>query len=213
VSEPVKAKPLRTRRADRTRLTRARIVAAAARLFFEHGYVAATIEAIATEADVAVETVYARFRNKRALLIAVVEDAVTQDGTVPLEERPELAALAAESDHAAQLQQAARLSRSMLERISPVYALLKDAARTDGTLRDAVAEQIAMRRGFQRRLVELLQRGRGLRPGLTLAAAAETYAALANPELFLLLLDGHGWTAARYERWLADTLERLLFQS
>ena len=36
--------------------------AAATRLFLEHGYVPTTIDAIADAADVAVETVYARFR-------------------------------------------------------------------------------------------------------------------------------------------------------
>lgn len=210
MSEPVKDKPARTRRTERARLTRSRIVKAATRLFLEHGYVSTTIDAIAKEADVAVETVYARFRNKRTLLVAVVNDTVTDDGAVPLDQRPELAALAAETDQRAQLQQAARLSRSMLERISPVYALLKDAARTDDTLGDAVREQIAIRRRFQRKLVETFQLHGGLRTGLTTAAAAETYSALANPELFLLLVEQHGWTPARYERWLADSLERLL---
>jgi hypothetical protein len=49
-----------------------------------------------------------------------------------------------------------------------------------------------------------------LRPGIS-SAAAETYSALANPELYLLLTRLHGWSASRYQRWLADSLQRLLF--
>jgi AcrR family transcriptional regulator len=210
VNEPVKAKPQRTRRADRAQATATRIVEAARRLFLERGYAPTTIEAVADAADVAVETVYARFRNKRTLLLTVVEHAVTEHGAIPLQQRPELAKLAAETDQRRRLRQAAALSSNMLQRISPVYALLKDATQVDDSLRDHLREQISLRRDFQHRLVDLIERQAPLRVGLTSSDAAETYSALANPETYLLLTEHHGWTPDRYQTWLADTLERLL---
>jgi AcrR family transcriptional regulator len=210
VSPPVKSDAPRTRRAERARATADRIVQAARGLFLDRGYVPTTIEAIADAADVAVETVYARFRNKRTLLLAVVEHAVSEAGAVPLHQRPELGEIAAEPDPGMRAQRAASLSRGMLQRISPVYALLKEAARTDESLCDHVAEQVELRTTFQRKLVDALRGGGALRAGLTPTAAAETYSALANPELYLLLTQLHGWTPAKYERWLAATVAHLL---
>ncbi len=57
--------------------TRARVIGAAEACFVDRGYATTTIVAIAEAADVSPETVYAIFRNKRALLQAVLEAAVT----------------------------------------------------------------------------------------------------------------------------------------
>jgi AcrR family transcriptional regulator len=212
VSERVKA-PKRTRRAEKAQATHDRIVEAAARLFQERGYVQTTIDAIAQDADVAVETVYARFRNKTNLMIAVTDAAVTERGRVPLDQRPELEALASEPDQRQQVKIAAALSRGMLERISPVYAALRDAAAADHGLRDHLAADIARRRKFQRTIAELIRAHAPLRDGLTLDQTADTYSALANPELYLLLTIHHRWTPDRYQAWLADSLEHLLLEA
>ena len=209
VSEPVKRQK-RTRRAQKAQETHERIVDAATRLFLERGYVQTTIDAIADLADVAVETVYARFRNKTNLMIAVKDAAVTEGGQVPLDQRPEVVALAAETDQRRQLQIAAALSRRMLERISPVYAVLRDAAATDDILSEHLAAEIDRRRAFQRALIERVRARGPLRKRLTTAQAAETYSALANPDLYLLLTTHHHWSADDYQAWLADSLERLL---
>ncbi len=200
----------RTRREEKAQQTHQRIVNAATRLFLERGYVPTTIEAIAEAADVAVETVYARFRNKTNLMVAVKDAAVTEGGEIPLLQRPELATIAAEPSQRQQLATAAALSRGMLQRISPVYALLRDAAAADGTLREHLAAEIDRRRGFQRTLVDLVHAHGPLREALTTEQAAETYSALANPDLYLLLTNHHGWTPGQYQAWLADTLQRLL---
>ena len=209
VGEPVKTQK-RTRRAEKAQATRDRIVEATSRLFLERGYVQTTIDAIAEAADVAVETVYARFRNKTNLMIAVKNAAVTERGQVPLDQRPELDALAAEPDQRQQLRIAAALSRGMLERISPVYAALRDAAAADDGLGEHLDAEIGRRRRFQRTIVELIVTRGPLRQGLTLDEAADTYSALANPEVYLLLTIHHRWSADRYQAWLADSLRHLL---
>ena len=209
MAEPVKTQK-RTRRAQKAQATHERIVHAATRLFLERGYVQTTIDAIAADADVAVETVYARFRNKPNLMIAVKDAAVTQGGQVPLSHRPELDALGAEPDQHRQVEIAAALSRGMLERISPVYAVLRDAAAAEVGLRSHLAADIAGRRKFQRGIVKLLSAHRPLRDGLTLDQGADTYSALANPELYQLLTVHHRWSPDRYEAWLADSVKHLL---
>jgi len=205
--DPVKA-TTRTRRARKAQATHERIVQAATRLFLQRGYVQTTIDAIAEHADVAVETVYARFRNKPNLMIAVKDAAVTEGGHVPLDRRPELDALAAERDQRQQLRIAAELSRGMLERVSPAYQTLRDAAAADDTLREHLEADIARRRKFQRTIVELISATGPLRQDLD--QAADTYSALANPDLYLLLTHHHGWSANQYQAWLADSLQHLL---
>lgn len=48
----------------------------------------------------------------------------------------------------------------------------------------------------------------GLR--LPLDEAADVIHALWSPEMYTILVRELGWTPERYERWMADTLERTL---
>ena len=82
-------------------MTRARVVAAATRMFLEHGYAGATIPAIAAEAGVALQTVYRTAPGKAGLLAAAVTAAVaggTALAAVPVEERPAIRAIIDESN-------------------------------------------------------------------------------------------------------------------
>jgi len=60
----------------RTRIarSRAKIVAAAADVFLEEGFLGATMDQIASRAEVSVQTVYSRFKSKEALFDEVVGD-------------------------------------------------------------------------------------------------------------------------------------------
>jgi AcrR family transcriptional regulator len=210
MAEAVKARK-RTRRAEKTQATRQRIIGAARELFLERGYTGTTIEAIADAADVAVETVYARFASKTNLLMAVKDAAVTEDGQAPLDdEHPVLAALAAEPDQHRQLEIAVAHSCHMLARVSAVYSLLREAAGADETLRAYLADETRRRRQFQRDMVRLVRSRGPLRPGLSIEQAAETYSALVSPDLYLLVTTHHGWTADQHQAWLTDSILCLL---
>ena len=76
----VKRAYVSAKRQAQARATRTTILDAALRLFSTNGYMAVTIQAVADEAGVAVQTVYAVFGNKRELLRQVLESAVTDDG-------------------------------------------------------------------------------------------------------------------------------------
>ena len=87
------------RRKDQARDTRRRIIDAARRLFIERGYAGATIEAIAQEAGVAAETIYAIFKNKRGILSALVDVSVVgEDLAIPLLQRPNILTARQETD-------------------------------------------------------------------------------------------------------------------
>ena len=71
--EGPKEEPKLTHRQRQALWTRRLIVDAARKLFLESGYVVTTMDAIAKEAGVAVSTVYAIYKNKRAILRAIRE--------------------------------------------------------------------------------------------------------------------------------------------
>ncbi|MGH9133320.1 MAG: TetR/AcrR family transcriptional regulator, partial [Ilumatobacteraceae bacterium] len=74
---PPTRRPYRsTRRKQQAARTRSDVLAAAVRLFAEHGWSGSTLAAIAREADVAVETVYGAFGSKKGLLRAAMDVAV-----------------------------------------------------------------------------------------------------------------------------------------
>src|SRR5215207_6672140 len=100
MTEPVKPRPRRfSGQRERARATRRRIREAALRLFVELGYLATTIEAIAAEAAVAVQTVYFVFGSKRALLTEILDMATAGDeAPVPVVARPWVEEARRESD-------------------------------------------------------------------------------------------------------------------
>ena len=62
----------------RLRRTRARIIDAAEEVFPEHGFLGASMDAVAERASVSKQTVYAHFNNKEALFLEVVQSMTTE---------------------------------------------------------------------------------------------------------------------------------------
>lgn len=205
-----RAKP-RTRRAEQAERTRRHILAAASVLFLSRGYAAATIEAIAAEADVAVETVYARFGSKVGLLTAILGPAISgTDEHTSVLDRPELAEIRACSDQRRQLQLMARFSRAILQRTDQLHRILDTAASSDPKAAELRQADRESRYQSQRTYIDVLLANGPLRDGLTPEGAQATYATLASPETYAFLTGDRGWAPEQYEHWLADSLIRLL---
>jgi len=92
----------------------AHMVATAARLFMEHGFDGTSIDAVAQAAGVSKPTLYARYRDKRALFMAVLEERI-REWIAPLSTAAEVQALQAEPGNAEAVLDA--LSRSLLVHI------------------------------------------------------------------------------------------------
>jgi len=50
----------------------------------------------------------------------------------------------------------------------------------------------------------------GLRPGLDLEVASDILYAIGSPETYQLLVVERGWSGSQFERWYAESVERLL---
>ena len=200
-----------TRRQAQARETRRRIIEAARRLFAEYGYTGATIEAIAREAGVAPETIFATFGNKRAILTALIDVAVGGDEQpIPLLQRPGPQTVLQEHDPVRQLQLFAEDISAILERVAPVFAIMRVAAKTEPDIAELLKNLLEERLRNLATVAQSLSAQHALREDLTVEQTAEIIWAITSPEVFGLLTVDRGWSRERYVHWLSDTLIRLL---
>jgi AcrR family transcriptional regulator len=202
-----------TRRKAQARETRLKIVEAARKLFTEYGYSGATIEAIAQEAGVATETIYAVFGNKRAILARLIDISVGgDDEAIPLLERPGPQAVLQEPDPRQQLHLFAHDISTILERMAPIFEIMRLAAKTEPDIADLLQNLLRERLHNMEIFVQSLSKHGLLRDRLTETQAAETVWTLTSPEVFRLLIADRGWSREQYSQWLADALVRLLLR-
>ncbi len=200
-----------TRRQAQARETRRQIIEAARRLFTESGYAGATIEAIAREGGVAPETIYAVFGNKRTILADLIDISVGGDEQpIPLLQRPGPQTVLQEHDPGRQLHLFARDMTGILERVAPVFAIMRTAAKTEPDIAEMLTNLLEERLRTLAAFVQHLAANSPLREGLDEAQAAETVWTITSPEVFSLLTQDRGWSKERYMQWLGDTLARLL---
>jgi AcrR family transcriptional regulator len=208
--DDVKARrPYRSvRRREQAVETRERVLDAAALLFGRRGFESATIAAIAAEAGVSAETVYAGFRNKRTLLGELIRRAVrgAERSPVPLQAGPQ--ALAAVTDQREQLRLFAADVSLRLERVGPLVEVLTTAALSEPELAGLLSKIHSERLENLRVLVTALSANGPLR--LASEEALDTVWALASPDLYRLLTQTRSWSREAYCEWLSASLAALL---
>jgi AcrR family transcriptional regulator len=193
-----------THRQRQAQATRDQILVAARASFLETGFALATIEAIARRAGVGVSTVYAVFESKRGILRALREAWHEESGQSEIFREAE-----SETDPATRMEMAAHATRRQWETIAAMASIYESAAAVDSEAAAELREALAGRRrnltpfvhGFATRL----------RTGLGVDAATAIFFALTRRELYVELVEAHGWTPELYEAWLAAALcEQLL---
>ena len=198
-------------RREQAASTRRKIVAAAQPLFLEHGYAGTTMAAIARDAGVVVETVYRSFGSKVALFGAVVEAALAggvERAEVPVEERPAIAAIIAETDPAKQVALYAATQPGIHRRAGPLLRAVRDAASLDPEVARVWNELEAQRYVGQARMAGMLASRGALREGLSVEVATDLIWTLCALVVHDLLVVERGWTSEQYEAWLTDALKR-----
>ena len=208
----VKRKSYRsTLRAEQAERTRGAILAAARRLFVEHGYDAMTMQAIASEAGVALDTVYAAVGPKPVLARLLVETAISnRDHAVPANERAYVVAMRGAPRAREKLAIYAHALAEIQPRLAPLVRALAAAAHAHPDLAKMWREIAERRAANMRQLAADLERTGELRADLSVERVADVLWATNAPELYLLLVGDRGWSAAAYGEWLADAWTRML---
>jgi len=200
--------PKRRRNED----TRRRVEHAAALLFTRDGYTATTMEAIASEAGVHVQTIYLAYGTKPALLAACAARLVAgdEDPDTPPAERRWARRVAAEPDPHAKL---VRYVRQIAD-VAPRVTALVDLLRTTAPAEPEVAAFLdQMERGRREGALQLL--GLGVPPGtwregLTPDEVADITFAIASPDTLRALSIRCGWPAATAQHLIVNVLEHEL---
>src|SRR5919107_204066 len=203
--EPVKRRYYSPKRERQAQQTREQIVEAARRLFASDGFAKTTVEAIAREARVSVQTVYASVGSKRGIVLALLDRMEVEGGNEELRRE-----LESSKDPRRQLRAIVRFNRQLFERGQDVLKVVM-VARADPDVGAFGREGEVLRREGQAHWVRVWAEAGVLRPNLDEGEAADILWALTGPELYWLFVVDCGWSGSRFEMWLFETLETQLF--
>jgi AcrR family transcriptional regulator len=198
-------------RQEQARQTRLRILEAAERCFGSRGYARATMEIVAAEARVAVDTVFAAFGNKRGVLQALMDLRAGGDQQpVDMLSRPGPQAVRRETDQRAQIALFAADISASIERTRPAADIMSSAAAVDPTIAELRGRFQEQRYRNQQAVAGWVAANGPLRDGITLDDAAAIIWTLTSPEVHRLLRTERHWPPERFTKWLADTLSLTL---
>jgi AcrR family transcriptional regulator len=197
-----------TRRQAQASETRRQIIEAAHKLFIEHGYAGATIEAIAKEAGVALKTVYAVFKNKWKILVTLLNNSSSNSSeeNIPMLERAGPKAIAQERNQRRQLQMFAQVIANNMGGAAHISEIMQVAAKTEADVNKMVQNLNKQRWQHMAVAVQQILTNGPLQEKIDEAHATDIVWTLTSPEVFLLLTRDRGWSKEKYAEWLADSL-------
>lgn len=209
MGDAVKRRYDSTRRQEQAQENRRRILQAAHDLFIGKGYGQTAITDIAAAAGVAVETVYAAFKNKPTLLHRAWDVAVGgDDQNVLVHERPDLRAVLDEPDLATRLTRFAVVNTEIMHRTARLHLAVRGAAASDPAAAAMLAEI------DRQRLDAMAVHARAAAATGQLAVTEEECRdvlwATSDGSLWHRLVQQRGWSDERYAAWLGRLWVSLL---
>lgn len=206
---PSHVKPKRSydasRRREQARQNRRRIIDTAERMFLRDGYSDTTVQAIAAAARVSADTIYKSFGGKPGLIRAIRDRALHGEDPVAAEQRSD-ELQERETDPRAIISAWGDFVAELAPRASPILLLIRDVAASDIDVRALRDELDADRLKRMTTNARRLRDAGHLRPGISLAQAADILWTYSSPELYELLVLRRRWTPQRYGRYVADAM-------
>ncbi len=187
--------------------TRRRIVEATRQLLQNEGYDGMTIEAIARRAEVSAQSVYAIFKSKTGLLIALLDQSMFG----PDYEEVARQTLTA-SDPETRLRRAAAVSRQIRSAQSAAFDLMRSAGVVAPELAKLEQQRERLRYEKEEGMINFLRDTGALRSGLSHRAARDIFWMLTGGDVYRMLVRERRWSPQKYQNWLADTLVRSLLR-
>jgi AcrR family transcriptional regulator len=195
------------RRAEQARQTRRAVIDAARAMFLERGYPQTTVAAVASAAQVSVETVYKAFGNKPGLAKAVFDVSIVgDDEPVPMMQRERALRNMAEPDPRVKLTTYGHHVATVAGRTGALLLVLRAAAATDAGAADVWTQLQDERLTGMRHLARHLEEAGHLREGVTRAEARDVLWTHNSVEMWDLLVNQRGWALKRFGRWTGQQL-------
>ncbi|MGI9584576.1 MAG: TetR/AcrR family transcriptional regulator [Acidimicrobiia bacterium] len=201
-------------RRERAAETRRIILEAAQKLFSELGYAGTTMQAIADEADVAVQTVYFVFHTKGELLRQLLltaggrpnEPAETMD-------RNWVDEAMTDSDGRRSIALLVEHGNDIYARVSPFWEAISHGASTEPDVAATWHDIVEQRRLGIRRIIESLDGRDQLRQDLSIDRAADIVYGLHRPETLAVFVSERRWSLEDYKDWSYNLLCHQLLDS
>ena len=189
-------------RRERAAATRQRILDTAQQLFAERGYSGTTMQAIADQAGVAVQTVYFVFHTKGELLRQLLLSMGGRpDEPSETMERDWVVEALSDPDARRSIALLIEHGNDIFARVAPVWEAIGHAASTEPEVADAWKNIVEQRRlGIRRIVASIAERGQ-LREGLSVDHAADIAYALHRPEALVVFVHERGWPLPEYKEW------------
>lgn len=192
------------RRQEQAAETRRNIIAAANELFVGQGYGKTTVKQVAAHAGVAVETVYATFGTKAALLRHVwYVDFRGDEADLALYDRAEMQSILAEPDLRERIRRHAAFVTASNRRISSLLDALTGAAASEPDAAAMLAEWTDRRLDVATRYAHAAAETGQL--GVSEEECRDVLFATMDGTLWNRLVGQRGWSDERFAGWLADT--------
>ena len=185
--------------------TRVRIVEATRQLLQSKGYAGMTIEAIARRAEVSAQSVYAIFKSKTGILLALLDQSTFGADYDDAVRRAMTA-----TDPETRLRLAAPIARGIHDAQSAAFDLLRGAGVVAPELAKLEEQRESLRYERQEGMIISLRDAGRLRPELDHASARDIFWMLTGRDVYRMLVRERGWSSQKYEDWLADSLVRSL---
>jgi AcrR family transcriptional regulator len=203
---------VRTRQQIAAEETQRAIVEAAALLFAQQGYHATSIARIASEAGVAVQTIYNSVGSKSEILSRVLDFAAAGERapepvSVFMREQSER-----EADPRAIVAQLVEFWRGAMPRTAPVFRVIREAAAVDPDAAQLERARAAQRLRNYGEAAQLLAERRSLQAGLTTDQAAAAIFAIGHPETYRSLVLEGAWNDELWAAWAQAALEAALLK-
>ncbi|MCU1296515.1 MAG: transcriptional regulator, TetR family [Acidobacteriaceae bacterium] len=164
-----------------------------------------TIEAIAQQAEVSAQSVYAIFKSKTGILIELLD----QSTFGPEYEDAVRQALSA-IDPETRLRLAAPIARQIHDAQSATFDLLRGAGVVAPELAKLEQQRECLRYERQERMIVSLRDAGRIRSELDHGTARDIFWMLTGRDVYRMLARERGWSSQKYQDWLADTLVRAL---
>ena len=189
---------VRERQADDTRQ---RIVEVARHLLRSEGYDGMTIEGIARRAEVSAQTVYATFKSKTGILIALFNQSM-----FGLEYEEVVREALKANDAETRLRFVANVARQLRSAQSTAFDLMRGAGVVAPQLAKLAQQRERLRYEKEESMISFLRNAAALRPGLSHKTARDIFWMLTGGDVYRMLVRERGWSPQKYQNWLADTL-------
>jgi AcrR family transcriptional regulator len=187
------------------------VLEAATAMFLDRGYGGTTMRAVAAAAAVSVPTVEALFGTKARLLKTAIDVAIAgDDEPVAVLDRPWAQAARQAQTLAVFMAVVARVIAAAQQRSAGLVLAVFEASSRDAELAALAAQMASQREATAAWIVDGMTGLAPLRAGCGREEAVDTVWLLMDPAVFVRLTRQRGWSARRYQDWLAAAIARLL---